>query len=548
MNIPMPQLTKFTTGVQYYLSTIDLHLLFQYFGGLFVPFFAAGSLLMTDHPPIHQEKDTPVSSPEIPKKRKTFKLVQKEQKGISSYSLNKAFFLVAIGDILVLLATASLIYWSYVENGQSFELYLMAMILPTIMVVILFYNSGLYENDLLLNSVNQISKIVWNMVITILTFTAIVFSLKISDEFSRVWVFSWFLSSIVLIIVSRKLFSILFLNWAKRGKLSRKIVIVGAGKQAEKLIDQLKNICKKEPWLEILGIFDDRRKGRSSSSLKGYPVLGTLSDLLVFSRKKQVDDIVIALPWSADKRLFELAIKLEQLPVHVRLGSDLAGFLRLRPKFSSLGGVPMLDWASKPLDGWGAVVKEIEDKVFGLLFLILFMPFMILIALAIKIDSRGPIFFKQKRYGFNNEPFIMYKFRSMEQRINEEKGVPQAKRNDPRVTRVGNFLRQTSLDELPQLWNVLIGDMSIVGPRPHAVEHNEEYAKIIRGYFGRHRVKPGMTGWAQVNGLRGETDTTEKMMARVEHDIYYIDNWSPVFDFKILLLTVPATIFQNNAY
>jgi putative colanic acid biosynthesis UDP-glucose lipid carrier transferase len=170
-----------------------------------------------------------------------------------------------------------------------------------------------------------------------------------------------------------------------------------------------------------------------------------------------------------------------------------------------------------------------------------------IIAAAIKLDSPGPVFFRQRRYGFNNDAIVVWKFRTMHHRPDDETVVPQATRNDPRVTRVGRFLRRTSLDELPQIFNVLTGEMSLVGPRPHAVAHNEQYAKIIDDYLSRHRVKPGITGWAQVNGLRGETDTPEKMRLRVQHDLYYIDNWSFLFDLKILALT-PFAAINRNAY
>ena len=183
-----------------------------------------------------------------------------------------------------------------------------------------------------------------------------------------------------------------------------------------------------------------------------------------------------------------------------------------------------------------------------MLILVLILPLLVAIATAIKLDSRGPVVFRQKRYGFNNEVFDVYKFRSMYFNRPPEQGVPQAKRNDPRVTRVGKFLRATSLDELPQVFNVLQGVMSLVGPRPHAVAHNEEYAETITGYFARHRVKPGITGWAQVNGWRGETDTHVKMENRVRHDIEYIENWSLFLDLKILFMTAFVVFVQKSAY
>ena len=208
----------------------------------------------------------------------------------------------------------------------------------------------------------------------------------------------------------------------------------------------------------------------------------------------------------------------------------------------------MLDVVAEPLAGWKFVVKALEDRILSAILLILVAPLMLVISVAIKLESTGPVLFRQGRYGFNNEVFPVYKFRTMRHDRPPEEGAPQARRDDPRVTRVGAFLRRASLDELPQLFNVLQGTMSLVGPRPHPVPLTEEYAAIIDGYFRRHRVKPGITGWAQVNGLRGETEIPEKMEARVEYDIYYIENWSLLFDLQILGMTVYAVCSLKSAY
>jgi putative colanic acid biosynthesis UDP-glucose lipid carrier transferase len=194
------------------------------------------------------------------------------------------------------------------------------------------------------------------------------------------------------------------------------------------------------------------------------------------------------------------------------------------------------------------VLKNLEDRILAPIFCVIFFIPCLLIAIAIKLDSPGPVLFKQQRFGFNNNPINVLKFRTMYADRPAEPGVPQATRNDPRITRVGRFLRRSSLDELPQLWNVLMGEMSLVGPRPHAVYHNHKYAAMIDEYLGRHRMKPGMTGWAQVNGLRGETTTVEQMRARVQYDLAYIDNWSLLFDLRILFLTLFVGFVSRKAY
>jgi exopolysaccharide biosynthesis polyprenyl glycosylphosphotransferase len=244
--------------------------------------------------------------------------------------------------------------------------------------------------------------------------------------------------------------------------------------------------------------------------------------------------------------------KLWVLPVDIRLSAH-SNKLRFRPRsYSYLGNVPVLDVFDRPIADWDVVMKWLFDKIVGGLLLLGAAPLMMLVAFAVKLDSRGPFFFKQKRYGFNNELIEVYKFRSM---YTEQTDVTASKlvtKDDPRVTRVGRFIRKTSLDELPQLLNVVIkGNLSLVGPRPHAVHAKAAdrlYDDAVDGYFARHRVKPGITGWAQINGWRGETDTEEKIQRRVEHDLYYIENWSVLFDLYILARTPSALAKTDNAY
>jgi Undecaprenyl-phosphate glucose phosphotransferase len=302
----------------------------------------------------------------------------------------------------------------------------------------------------------------------------------------------------------------------------------------------------------VLGVFAHEKeglKGALSPAPNRYPLLGTFADLVSFARHHKVDDIVIALPWSADEEITGLVNMLRELPVHVYLGSDLVGFrLPFRAAPDHFGGLPLVEVMGHPLAGWGAVQKAALDYGLGIILTLLCAPLMALIALAIKLDSPGPVLFRQNRYGFVNRVFQINKFRTMRHSEVVETRTQQATRDDPRVTRVGRFLRRTSLDELPQLLNVLNGTMSLVGPRPHANDHNEIYSQMVLGYFIRHRVKPGITGWAQVNGFRGETKTLEDIEARVRHDIYYVDNWSPLLDLKILIRTVLICLSGRNAY
>ena len=334
---------------------------------------------------------------------------------------------------------------------------------------------------------------------------------------------------------------------AEAGRVRRKVAIFGAGPQAAMLLE---HIALERPHINrIVGIFDDRLD-RVPKEIARVPVRGTTQDLLRHARSNGLDEVIIALPWSADERIVSMIKQLRELPVKVRIASDLVTFKFPGQIVSDdlFRGLPMFDIVSKPLAGWAQVAKSLEDKILALVAILLLSPFLIAVAVAVRLESKGPVLFRQKRYGFNNQEFHVLKFRSMYHKDDPHAGTRQATKDDPRITRVGRFIRRTSLDELPQLFNVLGGSMSMVGPRPHSVQHNEQYAREIDGYFVRHKVKPGITGWAQVNGLRGETDTLEKMEYRVRYDVYYIENWSLLFDFEILVLTVFLGIVGKNAY
>ena len=262
--------------------------------------------------------------------------------------------------------------------------------------------------------------------------------------------------------------------------------------------------------------------------------------------------MLFSLPISAEGRILQMLKKLWVLPVDIRLSAH-SNKLHFRPRsYSYLGNVPVLDVLDQPITDWDVVMKWLFDKIVSALALIALSPVMVLVALAIKLDSRGPVLFKQKRYGFNNELIEVYKFRSMYVEQSDVGASKLVSKGDPRVTRVGRFIRKTSLDELPQLFNVLfVSNLSLVGPRQHAVNAKAEeqlYDQAVDGYYARHRVKPGITGWAQINGWRGETDTHEKIQRRVEHDLHYIENWSVLFDLYILAKTPLALLKTENAY
>jgi len=388
--------------------------------------------------------------------------------------------------------------------------------------------------------------VVWGGTVALLLLVA--FAGKESESYSRGWVLSWMIATPALLIFGRGVLRLLIGRLGRKGYLVRRLAIVGAGEEGERLVGILRGA--KDGSIEIVGCFDDRHT-RVPPSVSGVPVLGTTDDLLLFARHERVDEIIVALPLNADRRLKIVFDKLRQLPVDLRLSAEpIAGSLPIRG-ISEIAAVPMLDVVERPLKHWNALAKLIEDKVLGVLLLILFGPVMALIAVLIKLDSRGPVLFVQDRFGFNNNPIPVLKFRTMYTDRGDASGAQRTVRDDPRVTRVGRVLRALSLDELPQLINVVRGDMSLVGPRPHAIAMRTAgrlYDDAVSTYLNRHRVKPGITGWAQVNGYRGEIDTIEKARARVEYDLYYIEHWSLWLDLKILLTTAPQLLARRNAY
>jgi Undecaprenyl-phosphate glucose phosphotransferase len=373
--------------------------------------------------------------------------------------------------------------------------------------------------------------------------------LGLDSRFSRDFMKLWLVGGLAFLVLERALVG-LWTRWlTRRGCLDRYAVIVGGGPMAEMLLETL----SRQPLndLRILGLFDDRGDARSPDVIAGYPKLGTVDDLLVFARHVGIDQVIFALPVSAEGRILAMLRKLWVLPVDIRLAAH-ANRLRFRPRaYSFIGAAPMFDLLDKPLSDGALFFKSAFDRVVGGLLLIACAPLMACIALAVRLTSRGPAIFRQERLGFNNERIVVLKFRTLHQDQCDPAARRLVTRDDPRVTPLGRLLRRSSLDELPQLINVARGELSLVGPRPHVVggrAGDQDYEKAVDGYFARHRVKPGVTGWAQIHGWRGETDTLEKIQRRVEYDLNYIENWSMLLDLYILALTPFALVFGANAY
>ncbi|HEY5993146.1 MAG TPA: undecaprenyl-phosphate glucose phosphotransferase [Gallionellaceae bacterium] len=387
---------------------------------------------------------------------------------------------------------------------------------------------------------NEAWKILSVWLLTCCALLAVMFISKSSTNFSRVAVTAWMLSTPLVLTLERVLLRYTLRHFRKLGLNSRAVAIVGAGSGASQLVETI----SRSPWmgLRIEGIYDNKdlshRLGLEYQDVE---------KLLQRVREQFIDSVYISYPMLQEDKIRQLVEQLADSTASVHVVPDVFVSDLLHARWSSLEGIPLVSIFESPFYGANFFLKRLEDLVLGSLILLLISPVMVAIAVAVKITSNGPAIFRQKRYGLNGEVIEVWKFRSMKV-LEDGAVVPQARKNDPRVTKLGTFLRKSSLDELPQFINVLRGQMSIVGPRPHAVAHNEEYRKLIHGYMLRHKVKPGITGWAQVNGWRGETDTMEKMEMRVKYDLDYINNWSIWFDLKIIVLTIFRGMGGRNAY
>jgi Undecaprenyl-phosphate glucose phosphotransferase len=379
--------------------------------------------------------------------------------------------------------------------------------------------------------------------------TGIMFLAGVDIMAYRLWLLAWLAITLILLPLFRLVVAVAISKAEARGELARRAVIVGGGKTCEDLVSRLEKTGKKA--IRILGIFDDRDDERSPDAIGRYRKIGAFDELERYCRDNGVDLLVIALPQTAEERILHLMRKLWELPIDVRIAAHASRLKLSKRAYSYIGDVPFLAVFDRPLSDWNSAVKAVFDRLAAALALVVLSPLMLLVALAVKLESKGPVLFRQPRYGFNNELIGVLKFRSMYTDQADRDGAKQVTRDDPRVTRVGRFIRKTSIDELPQLFNVLRGELSLVGPRPHATQSkaaNRLYQEVVDGYFSRHRMKPGITGWAQINGWRGETDTTAKLERRVEHDLYYIENWSLPLDLYILMMT-PFSLFNTrNAY
>ncbi len=447
--------------------------------------------------------------------------------------------LLDAGIICFTFLTAFILYQNSIDKFS--RPYALVMIAGVVIFYITAINTHLYDSwrsDQLNRHLSRLIK-VWFVTMVVLVLLG--WALKVSDYFSRVVIGVWIIATPIMLGISRWLMRRILGYFRSQGRNIRFIAVVGASKAGQAFIEEIKN----NEWMGyvIKGQYDIDSLSNSEADREADSFLNLVDEV----KKHHYDEVFIALPMSAEDTIVRLVDALSDSSTPVHIIPDLFTFNLMNARMTRIGTIPAISVFDSPHDDLSAALKRVEDMVLASLILVLISPLMVLIALMIKLSSSGPIFFKQRRYGVGGEEISVWKFRSMTV-CEDGTHVPQAQKNDSRITPLGGFLRKTSLDELPQFINVLQGQMSIVGPRPHAVAHNELYRKNIHGYMLRHLVKPGITGWAQINGWRGETDTLDKMEKRVEYDLEYIQNWSIFFDLKIIALTVVKGFIDKNAY
>lgn len=450
---------------------------------------------------------------------------------VVAVGLIRAADLVAIYIVAMVFEQLYLVRIPEVDWAQ----YRLVVVIGTVWAFLVFQWNGVYRMER--TGRLALGKLLVSWTIVMLSIVMLGFLLKISSQFSRMWSAFWFIGVFAVMASFRAAFWLVTRRWMAQGRLARRIAVVGGGRHGKRLIEAIRR-CGDDS-VQIIGVFDDRGE-RVGKEIAGCRKMGTVQDLLAYSRCNRVDEVVVALPLSAEERVMQVLANVRAVSSDIRLAPDLIGLRLKGASYGYIGDLPLLDVFRMPFTDWRRVTKSVEDFLLASIILIFIAPLLLIVALAIKFDTPGPVLFRQRRYGLDGELITVYKFRTMHDHLSDARAERLTARNDPRVTKVGAFLRKTSIDELPQLINVLRGEMSLIGPRPHPVAAkaaNRPYEEVVAEYAARHRVKPGITGWAQVNGWRGETDSVEQIQKRVEHDLFYIERWSLTLDIKILFRT-----------
>lgn len=452
--------------------------------------------------------------------------------------------LLEVMDWAIIGLTGWWAHWYHLGSSTLPDSYKLALLISLLASALVFARLGVYRawRGVSLPEEIRLLGLAWIMVgIGMMT---LAFATKEGETFSRIWFVLWVVSAGLTMMLLRFLLRNLLKRLRRRGYNIRSIIIAGTGELGREVAARITTA----PWtgLRIAGFFGDHG-GPRGECLQGVPLLGQIEDLPGYLYGHPVDQVWLAMPLSEEERIRALLKNLGNTMVDIRLVADPFGQRLLQYSVTEVAGLPVMNLSVSPMQGMDRVIKALEDRILAFLILVLISPLLLAIAIGIKLDSSGPVLFLQKRHGWNGQPIEVWKFRTMYVHA-EPSTYRQATRDDPRITRLGGFLRRASLDELPQFFNALQGRMSIVGPRPHPIQMGAIYEDQVYGYMRRHKIKPGITGWAQINGFRGETDTLEKMRLRVEYDLYYIENWSLRFDLWIILMTVLNGFRHQNAY
>ncbi|RDK03934.1 undecaprenyl-phosphate glucose phosphotransferase [Paraburkholderia lacunae] len=421
-----------------------------------------------------------------------------------------------------------------------------------LLVVVFFPALGIYQSWRGKPLYDLLCRVAGGWLMVEVTGILISFSLHRSDSLSRLWLVYWAAATIVLLIVTKMIVYSILKGLRREGFNQRAVAIVGGAPYGRFLIEQMRS--RPEAGFSPVAVFDEDgtinpyEDPEAADAIEGVPVERDYQRMIQLVRQRAIRELWLALPISKEKAIHRFVMDLRNDFVNIRFIPDVRSLTLFNQPMVDLLGVPAINLAASPITDLRVLPKRIFDRMFALAALSALLPVMLAIAVAVKLSSPGPVFFRQKRKGIDGNQFEIYKFRSMKVHKEESGRITQATRRDPRITAVGAFLRRTSLDELPQFINVLRGEMSVVGPRPHALEHDDIYKDLVKGYMHRYRIKPGITGWAQINGYRGETDRIEKMMGRVKLDLYYMQHWTFWLDIKIVVLTLWKGFVGSNAY
>lgn len=456
---------------------------------------------------------------------------------------------VKFADLLLYLAAALLAYDVRFGSFKPDFFYQIALFLIIVLTTPVFTFCGVYQSLRGKSFFHYLRSLYLSLFVLAVVLAAIASITKTGDYFSRQWFLLWNLYALVLLTLFRVGLKQILHLMRKHGRNQRQIIIIGSGAMVKNLVRRIHDAI----WtgFKLVAVFDKAASQENLlQGLEGEAICTQMlpDNLEEYIEEQQVAEVWLVLSAWEKEQIEQLLSKIHFSVVTIRYFPNIVGIETLNQSISEILGLPVINVVASPMTGKNRIIKAIEDRVLAGLILLLVSPILLVIAILVKLSSSGSVFYRQLRHGWDGKPICVYKFRTMFEHQETEGTVTQARKDDVRITKIGKFLRKTSLDELPQFINVLQGRMSIVGPRPHAIEHNEYYRELIDSYMQRHHVKPGITGWAQVNGWRGETDTLDKMQKRVEYDLYYINHWSFWFDIKIIFMTIFVAFFDKNAY